>query len=749
MTWFGKGRTDVPRAWAAALEQVLKGVDPGRQVARRQIVEFVLTGRHADALTTLGTRHPPVLQIGRRNNPVAKKDLTTLYAGFGDVDAAVLRRWGRVLDATRGVSKWGLTLGELDGCCWPELMLEQGAAGVPASDPMPFTFADLVRIAAVDGSRPADLVRMAFAPGPFRRYASKSSQGYLSRLPGFADAVVTHSGIPAKLLVSGAVDERVGAASLLGALGGDVLGPLAGPLAEAATSSSSKVRDAARPLITRIDLAAADPLRRLAEDGKPERRAYALELLAALPDQRDWAVQTAASDRAASVRALSARWETADAPSVTPAALVPDLPPLPSWALSAADAERVANQVLDAVRRGVAARNRSTAAQRQRHPNHPFFQEISEPPRGGAARLMRVLAADRPAHFGDKLAGIPAPTLIAEQVAGAIGQYRYPATTAVQVMTALGWLDRPQRGDRPWAEVIDEVHARTGALDLLTVQRMFDAAGADGRELVWSAYSSSWGFRVGRDWADDQVWPFVVHNLDWLLDEASSRQGWDTDEHAVFAAIATLPSPPARLVDRLYALAVGPRKSDRAPAQAALERDPQRTARAAAALVDGKSDVRLSAAQWLAKIADPSALPPLIAAWKKEKHDVVRGALLDALIAVGEDAASYLDPAVTATTAEKFVAKGMPSSLAWLDWGGTPAAHLGVVGRGGAADSGAVALRHCGESQVTRAQRRAAALRIALRHHCARALGSSAARRVAARGFASDLARRGRVASGT
>jgi hypothetical protein len=158
-------------------------------------------------------------------------------------------------------------------------------------------------------------------------------------------------------------------------------------------------------------------------------------------------------------------------------------------------------------------------------------------------------------------------------------------------MTALGWLDWPQRGDRPWAEVINEVHARTGTPDLLTLQRMFDAAGADGRELVWSAYSASWGCRVGRDWADDQVWPFVAHNLDWLLDEASSRQGWDIDEHAVFAAIATLPEPPARLTDRLYALAVGPRKSDRAPARAALKRDPQRTARAAAALQDGKSDV--------------------------------------------------------------------------------------------------------------------------------------------------------------
>jgi hypothetical protein len=60
------------------------------------------------------------------------------------------------------------------------------------------------------------------------------------------------------------------------------------------------------------------------------------------------------------------------------------------------------------------------------------------------------------------------------------------------------------------------------------------------------------------------------------------------------------------------------------------------------------------------------------AAWKKEKQDVVRGALLDAVIAIGEDAAAYLDPAKTAATAEKFVARGLPASLAWLDWDAVP-----------------------------------------------------------------------------
>ena len=177
-----------------------------------------------------------------------------------------------------------------------------------------------------------------------------------------------------------------------------------------------------------------------------------------------------------------------------------------------------------------------------------------------------------------------------------IQQHGYAMTTAVQLMVACGWFYRHGSGYGPWAEVVDEVHARTGGPDLLTVQRMLDAAGADGRDLVWSSYSARWGSRLGRDWPDEDVWPFVAHNLDWILEKSSSSRDWSIDEHALFAAVATLPRPPARLVDRLYELAVGTGKSDRLPAQAALERDPRRTPRAAAALQDGKGDIRLAAA---------------------------------------------------------------------------------------------------------------------------------------------------------
>src|SRR5690242_12322350 len=229
MPWFGKGRSDALSAWGATLEQVLEGVDPTRQIAG-----FVLTGQPAGALKTITGGHWGMVNFGRRNtrfSDAAEKAMATLYAGFGDVDAAVLRRWGRVLDAAWGTPGWGLELGDVGGCHWPELMLRQAAAGA-RSAPLPITFAHLERIAAEDGTPAADLVRMAFALPPYSRYQDQAVRGELARLPGFADAVAAHHYVAAAVLVSGSVDERVAAASLLGMLGDTVLDVLSRPLAD-------------------------------------------------------------------------------------------------------------------------------------------------------------------------------------------------------------------------------------------------------------------------------------------------------------------------------------------------------------------------------------------------------------------------------------------------------------------------------------------------------------------------------------
>jgi hypothetical protein len=111
------------------------------------------------------------------------------------------------------------------------------------------------------------------------------------------------------------------------------------------------------------------------------------------------------------VRALSARWERAGTSAETGEEVLPELPPLPSWSLPAADAERIADQVIEGVRRSIASHNRRIEALRQRHPGHAGARGISVPPSRTVARFADLLAADRPVPADANLDGLPSPQL--------------------------------------------------------------------------------------------------------------------------------------------------------------------------------------------------------------------------------------------------------------------------------------------------------------------------------------------------
>ena len=664
MALFGKGRKDAaPRAWISALEGVL-----AEMPAPKQLVDYVLTGRDPGALSSPG----PLQWLAHshdRGGLVDHDALTALYAGFGEIDASVLRRWGRVLETAFGSGQWGLSLGSIRGGRWLELMINQAAATAPTG-PLPISFADLERIAAEDGAGATEVLTSVFALPQFARYASKKTRQDLHRVPGFGDALTAHRTVVAQAITDGSVDERVAAAAVLEEFDAPTLATFADALAEASTGGSQTVRDAMRPLLARVAADGVSPLRALATQAKPDQRAHALELLASMPDQRGWAMETAAADRAASVRAVAGRAEAASkAPPVDDLA-IPEPAPLPHWALPEEEAQQIAEEVIDTLADYVHSHNHQAAQQRQRHPQTRAFRAVRAPGKSEVRELARALASDEPVSRPLEL---DLPEFIRGSVDSVVYRNGLSAATAVQVMAALQMFSGPYSYQR-YASVLGRVHDQTGQPDLTTLAAMLDAVGQDGRELVWRSFSASWGDRLGRGWPDDQVWPFVARNLDWILEHRGSRDGWAwaSDDQAIFAAVATFPHPPAALVDHIYAMALGSRKGDRRPAQDALARDAGRGTRAAAALGDGKSDVRLVAAQWLTRIADPSTLPALQAAWKKERQDVVRGALLDALVAVGEDAATYLDPASTTATAEKLVAKGLPPALSWLDGGAVP-----------------------------------------------------------------------------
>jgi len=133
MPLFGKGRGDgAPRGFVKALEDILDDV-PGR----RDLVGYVLSGNPADALNSLthaqglyGVARHHLLSPDRQQG---RQKMAALYADVAGVDSAVLRRYGRLLDAAWGRAQWGLSMGQVTGGSWFELMIFQAGAPPPAN----------------------------------------------------------------------------------------------------------------------------------------------------------------------------------------------------------------------------------------------------------------------------------------------------------------------------------------------------------------------------------------------------------------------------------------------------------------------------------------------------------------------------------------------------------------------------------------------------------------------------------------
>lgn len=662
MALFGRGRGGPEaegrpaRAWTKDLAAVVAPLpDAGR------IADHVLTGRDPALLAALGSTSHYVLHLWLRS-PMQQGDvdpatLRRFYGGFGAVDAAVLRRWGHVLDAIQaGQHAGGTPSSPVAGAHWPHLMITQMVAATTAPAPLPATLGDLARIAATDGASLRDLLTTVLAP------STNGRDGHdVGRLPGLGEALVEHVDLVTTALGTGSVDARVGVVTILGtALLDEQLDTVVTDLARAATGTSAQVREQAGTVLARAPGAAA-ALRVVALEGGSAARGRALELLVQRPDDAAWARRTALEDRAPGVRDLVGKWDAAavDEPDDD---LVPEpLPPI-RWSVPRPAAEACARRLVDDLISVATAENTHRRALRGQATGHVYVEPV--PTEKTYRDLLALLVSDAPPPATPSVtASYWTATRVLEKLEA---DGLMDAVSAVKLALAFDLVDK-RYGNGGAAQLLNAVHDRTGAPDLRTLQAMFDQVGLDGWATVWRSYSRGWGTRLGRGWDDADIWPYVAENLDQIMADTSGN-AWDADTFAQFRAVATLPRLPERLVQHLLNLAVGPRKTLRAPAQDVLTGTPGLALRAVAGLGDGRSEVRLVTAQWLTRLADPTALPALQAAWARERQDVVRGALLDALLAVGERAETYLDPRATGVAAARAVATGLPAALDWCAW---------------------------------------------------------------------------------
>ncbi|MFO0714040.1 MAG: DUF4132 domain-containing protein [Sandaracinus sp.] len=125
-------------------------------------------------------------------------------------------------------------------------------------------------------------------------------------------------------------------------------------------------------------------------------------------------------------------------------------------------------------------------------------------------------------------------------------------------------------------------------------------------------------------------------------------------------------TPSGELAEVMFELALCTRREERELAQAALARADVPIERLIAAMADGAKERREHAAGWLARLRAKEAVPSLLAAFRKEKVELVRAAMLRALVGLGEPVERFLDRDALAREAQKVLSKGVPPTLAFL-----------------------------------------------------------------------------------
>jgi hypothetical protein len=685
MGWFSRTRSSeatrgTDAAWAGVVESVLttalmdwqKPAPVDRRLLR-DVAGYVLHGE-AGGLgrlqQALQNQHRGFYGAGYLDEP-GRQHLVQLCAALSGEE---LDRWERYVHFLTAVdqSPAAGTVG-VDG--WLPGLVGQLGAGRAHPGPQGMTVGFLMALAERLGSRPSEVVERAVAP-PKQRWDLSHIGTKLATMPDWGQVLVAHTHLVAARLTTGSVDERERTLGLLAGLDDGQITHFVHALAAASTTTSSKVREAALPLLSRADLDAVLPcLDAIARDGKPDTRVQALSLMWQLaedrPAVREAAREIAAADRAASVQALLGQWDASDAAVPADDWALPHPSPV-DWRVPESAARRIAQRLFDGITAAVDQANRDAEQLAKRYAQQPgqsapsYVKRDRPHPREVENFVAAFTSGSAPALTRHPYSDLPhLPVFMAGVVAD-------EACSAAVVLKCAGELDRlrARDGGLSATDVFESLHARTGRPTLLELQLLLDDVGLPGADILWKHYSSSWR-SIARTWPDEDVWPFVATNLDLVLDEPR-RDTWDTDSGAMYRAIGTLPSTPARVVERLYDAALGTAKTDRARAQEALAKRTDRTARAAAALSSGKAETRLTAAQWLTELADPVAVPPLEKAYAKERQDTVRGALLDALEACGRDPEDYLTRERLIADAERSIAKGLPKDLAWLAWDSMP-----------------------------------------------------------------------------
>ncbi|MFI5729636.1 DUF4132 domain-containing protein [Kribbella sp. NPDC051587] len=620
--------------WPGLAEYVLTGTDPA---------EMPMGG--FDALRQFGLMFFPASLMPHL------KPLAEFVGGLGAVPFDVLNRWTALLGAVLSTGAQWCRQPQLDASYSIDALLMQLDNLCPADEAVPPSCLDHEQLEFL-------LQRWLLDPSTPLVQSFQGIRGSLiRRIPGYDAAVVRHvDAIKAAVDLDQIAGQQAMLHHLL-PLSAAARRPFAPEIARIVSSPNAAVRKAAEPLITAEGV--VDELRLLVDSGKPADRAQILKVLWATndPEQRAWARDRAAADRAPTVRRLVADWaDRAPEDQVALEELAPiDLrvPMTPELRERLQVLCLEGDQLLD---------------WRGNRVREVLGTDDLE-------SVLKVLETGQIFEMESKdgqLMPFWADQVLAKHVA-AIGPV--VATVLLAKTRLLSWTEELSGAA---LHVYAECYEKTGRPEPLEIARLVDAVGMDGRTLLAKWDRRDWqGLRAF--WPDEAIAPFVRHAMPQYLKLLSTPERW-VNEDALFHGLSTVSELPIEAVDALADLALREQKLHRREAQEVLAKVDGIEKRIIAALTDGKAGVRVVAAQWLSRIGCAAAVPALETALAKEKNELAKAALLDALQAAGQPVEKYVDREALLAEANTALAKGIHKDIQWLMWDSLPTVHWADTG---------------------------------------------------------------------
>jgi hypothetical protein len=668
----------------------------------RDALRYVLIGEPFDLLARIAAapKAGEALRIAGYGHSPAR---STLYAHTAEIPPPAMLRFAKILANAPAPHRIGHAHQLLQNASWVETLIRdtsgRGANAYTGSvdRPAPALSADyLERILEADACPPSILMASAFLSDVKAGYGTSLALQAVANLTGFADAVARHADAIRPVFSVRSHDQRLHAITLLARVPRTALEPFADEIAGLCVDSSKQVIAAAQTLVKTLGAPIAPFLKKHAERGKPEERSKALRQLWDLAAQvgddslRDYVKSRAQAETTASVldtiAELEARGELA---AQAPASFTYNVPVIDFKASMSKEAREVARRMFEQA-------NQVRAAHEARMKGHHWYKDSLRPLSDNEiSEILDYAAGTRDAR--PKIPVSPYHGMTGDIWRAGIEALAqtdgFEPVHLMRLICATGQIERTGEShdlNQPVPTLIDTFYQVRHHPTLLELELILVHLGLDHRAIAKAYFGSGWRGTLARDWPDEAVWPYFARNLEpfseWLNPSNPINRDYWVDRAKIFRAIATFPTTPPTLVPQLFELALGSGKADRALAQAALDRLPEKEQTIIAALADGKAETRSVAATWLGRLKYAPAVSALEAALKKEKSDVAVGAMMAALELLGVPVDRFLKRETLEDDARKGLAKGVPADIAWFPWDALPAVHWADTGQAVALD---------------------------------------------------------------